>query len=99
MGEWTDRMLAIDTHFSLNGPETLEFEGHNYYGRFVREHSEGASVEDKAAKCWASLDNEVSLWLTKPSLLNLLNRVGFATVYEVASPLVYDYWDRGSGVL
>jgi len=96
---WTRRLLILDTHFSLTGTEIVEFEGLTYQGRSYREHNEGVSTEEKAAKVWASLDNEVSFWLTKPSLLNLLNQVGFATVYEVANPIVYDYWDRGSEVL
>jgi hypothetical protein len=29
--------------------------------------------------------------------MNLMARAGFNTVYEVSSPLVFDYWDRQTG--
>ena len=47
-----------------------------------------------AGLAWASLDNSTSFWFTKPSLLNLIGRAGFNTVYELAHPLVFDGWDR-----
>ncbi|HEY8021258.1 MAG TPA: class I SAM-dependent methyltransferase [Thermoanaerobaculia bacterium] len=99
MARLARRLLILDTHFSLAGPEAAGLGGEEYRGRSFREHPEGATPEQKAAQVWGSLDNETSFWLTKPSLLNLLNRAGFGTVYEVASPLVYDYWDRATGEL
>jgi hypothetical protein len=35
---------------------------------------------------WASLDNERSFWFTRPSLFNLLTRVGFTSVYTCQTP-------------
>jgi SAM-dependent methyltransferase len=100
MEQWTKRLLILDTHFSVTGKETLELAGgHTYRGQSFREHGQGESAEERATKLWASLDDEISFWLTKPSLLNLLNEAGFTTVYEVASPVVYDYWDRNSEIL
>jgi hypothetical protein len=94
IGRMTERLLILDTHFSLEAPEVVDLNGRAYRGHPVREHAVGTSAEAKAGQAWASLDNEISFWLSKPSLLNLLARVGFNTVYEVSSPLVFDYWDR-----
>lgn len=96
IGRVAERLLILDTHFSLAAPEEVELEGRSYRGHTVREHAVDASAEAKTALLWASLDNDTSFWLSKPSLLNLLGRVGFGTVYEVAWPLVFDYWDRQS---
>ncbi|MGH7341037.1 MAG: hypothetical protein ACREKH_11150 [Candidatus Rokuibacteriota bacterium] len=74
----------------------VDVEDRVYRGHRIREHAEGTTAEAKAGQAWASLDNETSFWFSKPSLLNLLARVGFNAVYEVASPLVFDYWDRAT---
>jgi SAM-dependent methyltransferase len=94
IGQMTERLLILDTHFSLEAPAVVDLDGRAYRGHPVREHAVGTGAEAKAGQAWASLDNETSFWLSKPSLLNLLARVGFNTVYEVSSPLVFDYWDR-----
>jgi hypothetical protein len=96
MERLTKRLLILDTHWSITGEERVELGGHAYWGRSFREHRPRATPEEKAAHVWGSLDNEQSFWLTKPSLLNLMNRLGFRTTYELASPFVYDYWDRAT---
>ena len=94
IGTVTERLLVLDTHFSVTAPEAIDLDGKTYRGHHVQEHTEGTTVQEKAARAWASLDNEASFWLSKPSLLNELGRAGFNTVYEAAFPLVYDYWNR-----
>lgn len=90
----TERLLILDTHFSLAAPEVVDFEGRAYRGHSIGEHLPGTTAEVKTKQPWASLDNETSFWFSKPSLMNLMARAGFNTVYEVSSPLVFDYWDR-----
>jgi SAM-dependent methyltransferase len=97
IGRITVRLLVLDTHFSLSASEALQVNGNEYRGHTFAEHEPAASLDAKAAKPWASLGNDSSFWLSKPSLFNLLLRSGFSTAYEVAAPLVYDYWDRGTG--
>jgi SAM-dependent methyltransferase len=97
MGRVTSRLLLLDTHFSLTGPEPVEVDGDAYRGHLVREYAADTSSEAKKTLLWASLDNDTSFWLSRPSLCNALTRAGFNTVYEVAAPLVYDYWDRQTG--
>jgi SAM-dependent methyltransferase len=97
LGRITGRLLILDTHFSLEAPEVVDLEGRRYRGHSIREHASGSADGAKARQAWASLDNETSFWLSKPSLMNLMTRAGFNTVYEVASPLVFDYWDRQTG--
>jgi SAM-dependent methyltransferase len=93
IGRMTNRLLVLDTHFSLEGSEVVDIAGRAYRGHSIAEHPAG-TAESKAGQPWASLDNETSFWFSKASLLNLLTRVGFNTVYDVAAPLVFDYWDR-----
>lgn len=92
----TARLAVIDTHYSLIAAQTEEFRGEVYAGSRFREHAENATAEEKRGRLWSSLDNTSSFWLTRPSLFNLLNRVGFSTVYEAQAPLVYDYYDRAT---
>lgn len=94
IGAVTERLLILDTHFSLAPKEIFEIDGRPYHGHLVGEHAPEATAEQKARLAWASLDNNSSFWLSKPSLLNLVGRAGFNTVYEVSYPLVFDYWNR-----
>jgi SAM-dependent methyltransferase len=94
IGRVTERLLVLDTHSSLTGAEVADVDGTVFRGHSVREHVTETSAEVKAARPWASLDNDMSFWFSKPSLFNLLMQVGFNSVYEVSAPLVFDYWDR-----
>jgi SAM-dependent methyltransferase len=92
------RVAVIDTHYSLVEEQSAEFRGELYSGRSFREFAEDISAADMLNSPWSAIGNTTSFWFTKPSLLNLLNRVGFSTVYEVGSPLVFDYYDRKTDV-
>lgn len=94
VGAVAQRLLILDTHFSLTPRESVEIDGRPYRGHFVSEHAPETTAAQKAKLAWASLDNNSSFWLSKPSLLNLIGRAGFNTVYEVSYPLVFDYWNR-----
>ena len=96
IGRVAARLLVLDTHFSLQGEDEVAVDGRRYRGHRVREYEAGTAADDVARIPWASLHNDTSFWLSKPSLCNLLTRSGFNTVYEVAAPLVYDFWDRQS---
>lgn len=94
----TSRVAVVDTHFSLVNERSEELGGETYSGRSFREYPDDVSAADMNNALWSSIGNITSFWFTKPSLLNLLNRVGFFTVYEVGSPLVYDFHDRAADV-
>ena len=86
MHEACSGMVIIDTFVSLASQTTIEIGGRTYHGHFYGEHEAGDSTQDKAAKLWASLDNARSFWFTEPSLLNLLARAGFTTVFDALLP-------------
>lgn len=89
------RLLIIDTHVGLRSDVSISWEGHSYQGFVYKEHSPNDTLDVKASRKWASLDNETSFWFTKPSLLNLLRDVGFTSAFEVLSPKSFaDYSDR-----
>jgi hypothetical protein len=89
------RLTIIDTHVGLRPERSIHWEGHNYSGFAYREHAPKDTPEMKASSKWASLDNEMSFWLTKPSLLNLIRDVGFTTTFEILSPMSSsNYSDR-----
>jgi len=87
----------IDTHVSLTTEEYYLWRGEKYWGSIYREHSHTSTEEERADALWASLDNPTSFWFTRPSLLNLLERVGFSSVYECLNPTIarqYHGYDR-----
>jgi len=96
IGRAAKRLLVLDTHFSLRGDDEVDVDGRRYRGHRVREYEASTAADAVARIPWASLHNDTSFWLSKPSLCNLLTRSGFNTVYEVAAPLVYDFGDRQS---
>lgn len=74
----TDCELAIvETQIGLSSPKAFSYGGHTYRG------IESPEVIERPA---ASLDNPVSFWPTKPSLLNLLSRAGFTSIAEARLP-------------
>jgi SAM-dependent methyltransferase len=88
-------LTIIDSHVGLLDLETVLWKGKRYHGVVYREHSNTDTPAMKMASAWASLDNETSFWMTRPSLLNLLRDVGFTTVLEVFRPAsFFDFSDR-----
>ncbi len=79
--------LIVDTRISLKASESVVHGAHTYWGETYREHHSSESREQRLKKLWASADNEVSFWLSRPSLVNCLGDAGFSSVYECFLPL------------
>lgn len=94
MYEITTLMLIIDTHISLFPDKYISFKGKRYYGADWREHSADDDEETKLNRLWSSLDNNLSFWFTRPSLINLLYNIGFTSIYECFNPPIKGYKDR-----
>lgn len=74
--------LAIfDTHVSRNSEQSYTYDNREYWGKNY--------TEDETL--WASIGNPISVWLTRPSLYNLLVDVGFSSVYECHMPIISKY--------
>jgi len=80
------RLAIIDTHVGQRPDVSVTFKGHTYHGDLYREFPEGINEETKRSAEFAALDNNVSFWITYPSLLNLLKDVGFTSVHEMKRP-------------
>lgn len=89
------RAAIVDTHFSREPAQRFEHRGIAYWGRTIWEHDPAATAVERARAHGASFDNVESVWLTKPSLFNLLRRTGFTSVLEARVPRPrYGAWDR-----
>ncbi len=86
IAEVCERLAIIDTHVCSEVSETVTYALRTYSGKRCREHQAEESLADRLAKPWASLDNQESFTLTRPSLYNLLAHVGFTSVYECHYP-------------
>jgi SAM-dependent methyltransferase len=81
-------LLLIDTLISLSSEACFTCEGRTYHGTLLREHLRGDTEEMKRDRPRASLRNDISFVLSRPSLVNLLSDVGFSSVYECFNPPV-----------
>ena len=95
MYEMTNRLIVIDTHVALEPKEPFLHNSDEYWGSIFREHSDHATPEEKAKNLLASADNPTSFWFTRPSLINILSKAGFASVYECFVPAHLNYGKPG----
>lgn len=86
-----DGIMLLDTFISLYGKEQVTVAAGTVQGHYYHEHF---AKDDKAAKLWASLDNERSFWFTEASLVNLLVGAGFTSVADVLAPTAPSLADR-----
>jgi len=102
-----DGFAVIDTHVALaaqpetiksgwrpelSGMRTFVFGGRQYEGRLFREFPPGTTRDVKDVSPTASLDNELSLWLTEDSLVQMLHDLGFSGTEKVVFPRDAGTW-------
>jgi 2-polyprenyl-3-methyl-5-hydroxy-6-metoxy-1,4-benzoquinol methylase len=102
-----DGFAVIDTHVALDDqPESIKsgwrpelsemrtftFGGKSYEGRLFREFPTGTARDVKDLSPTASLDNELSVWLTEDSLVQMLHDVGFSGTEKVIYPRSTGAW-------
>lgn len=88
MSDVCKRVTIIDTHIGIKANNSYIYQGQEYHGWSYTEHSSKSTKEERLKTLRASLDNEKSFWLTRPSLFNLLSRAGFTSVYTCQNPAV-----------
>jgi SAM-dependent methyltransferase len=86
LAEMCERLMFVSTHHGRFGERGFEFRGRAYRGSVVQEHRPRDDSETRERNLRASLDNPESVWLTRPSLYNLLMDAGFSSVLEVRAP-------------
>lgn len=82
---------VFETHFSPTAQQMRQWRGQEYWGMAAFEHAPEATREEKLKEVGASLDNEQAFWLTQASLCNLLQQVGYTSVYECRNPMANLY--------
>ncbi len=95
MYDIVNRVVVIDTHVVLKPIERLVYDNDEYWGSVFREHPDSSTLEEKAKKLWASADNPTSFLFTRPSLVNVLNKAGFSSVYECFIPAHMNFGKPG----
>jgi 2-polyprenyl-3-methyl-5-hydroxy-6-metoxy-1,4-benzoquinol methylase len=80
------RLLFMDTQVGVYDRHRYDYNGHSYWGVSVTEYAPEATHDQQQADLWGSIGNNSSVWLTRPSLLNLFAHVGFTSVYECHNP-------------
>ncbi|MEW6254643.1 MAG: class I SAM-dependent methyltransferase [Pseudomonadota bacterium] len=87
----TSDILIIDSHLAydhinesvlpLSEMRSYEHGGRTYRGRAIIEHAHHVTADEKAKEhIWASIDNDVSVWLHETDLVNLFKEKGFNLV-------------------
>jgi len=95
MFEMVNSVVVIDTHIALKPAERFLHDGNEYWGAVFREHADDATPEEKAKSLLASADNPTSFWFTRPSLVNILSKAGFSSIYECFIPAHLNYGKPG----
>jgi len=95
MFEMSNKLVIIDTHIALEPKSTYCKDNIEYFGSSFKEHKKNDTQTQKANKLWASWDNHESFWFTRPSLVNILNKAGFSSVYECFSPPHVNFGRQG----
>ena len=85
------RLAIVDTHVSFTAEAKHDYNGLEIWGRDYHEFDADTPKTERDKILWASLDNSKSFWLTRPSLFNLMGKVGFTSVYECHQPLVQKF--------
>ena len=96
MYQMAKRIVVIDSHVSLLPQERFVYEGEDYWGVTYREYPDDTPPEVIEKAVYSSADNPTSFWFTRPSLINLLAKAGFSSVYECFNPMHLD--DRKPGM-
>jgi 2-polyprenyl-3-methyl-5-hydroxy-6-metoxy-1,4-benzoquinol methylase len=107
MANLCDNFLLLDTHIALEEqPESIkdgwtpelsplrDFTANKktYTGRLYREFNPRTSQVTKDLSTTASLTNDLSIWLTEPSLISLLRDVGFEQISQLLYPKEESNW-------
>ncbi|MGF9763313.1 class I SAM-dependent methyltransferase [Microvirga sp. 0TCS3.31] len=93
MSRRSDDLVIIDSHFAYDNIEdsvlpltemrTYEFEGQTYRGRAIIEHAQHVTAEEKATQhVWASIDNEISVWLDERDVIRIMDEEGFRLAHK-----------------
>jgi hypothetical protein len=91
-----DQFVIIDTELQAV-PETSQiYQGRVYWGANREDHRPTATQEEKLENLCMSLDNVQSFIFTRFSLFNLLQQIGFSSVYECANPPVLGHGVRAT---
>ncbi|MGE3410527.1 MAG: class I SAM-dependent methyltransferase [Pirellulales bacterium] len=86
ISEVCQHFAVFDTHICQEASANREFAGRTFWGSVYNEHAPDASMAQKLAAPWASLDNTASFWLTRQSLIDALDLAGFSSVFECHLP-------------
>lgn len=95
MYEMTTKVVIIDTQIALRKKTSYKSGNDEYWGVLYNEHKSVDSQKQKATKLWASWDNNESFWFTRPSMVNILKKTGFTSVYECFTPEHINYGKPG----
>jgi len=95
MFEIVNRGVVIDTNVALIPKERFLYDSDEYWGSTYREYPDDATSETIAKSLLASADNPTSFWFTRPSLINILGKAGFSSVYECFIPAHLNFGKPG----
>ena len=87
----SDGMIIFDTNITCDGQESRQVENNlNLRGRVWREHNDNATLAERTAAVWSSMNNNTAFWLTERSLINAIVASGLHNVFKPLYP--YHEW-------
>ena len=86
IAEVCNGILLIDTFIALSSQTTETVAGEILHGLHNSEHFDHDDKITRLSRLLSSLDNTTSFWMTEPTLINLLSKVGFTSILDVLVP-------------
>jgi 2-polyprenyl-3-methyl-5-hydroxy-6-metoxy-1,4-benzoquinol methylase len=86
IAEVCDGFVIFHTHVSMKPKVRTTYRGREYWGFYFLEHLPEATAEQRHNALWSSLEDSESFWLTRSSLFNALEAIGFTSIYECRVP-------------
>jgi len=93
--EMVNRLIVLDVRVALEPIERVQYDNDEYWGTLFQEHPENATAEEKEKRLFYSIDNMTSFWFTRPSLINILSKAGFSSIYECFTPVHMNFGKPG----
>ncbi len=98
MHSMSKKLVIIDTLISLIPKEKYSKHDSEYWGLTYQEHNANDTEAEKQKRLLASIDNNSSFWFTRPSLVNIINKTGFTSIYECFTPTHINFGNPGTNV-
>lgn len=78
--------FLVDSHFSFSNNDSFELDGVSYFGSTASEFDAASDDQELAKSVYKSIDAQPSFLISRASFVNLMDKFGVRSVYELFLP-------------